>query len=96
MAQGTVIQYKCPNCGADMMFDAASGNLKCGSCGRTDSIKNSQSNGEFRPSQDHSYVQSTTTVQDDMVQGDAAQVGLWYGQKKASIKLASFFARKRT
>ncbi len=33
-----VTQYKCSNCGYDMEFDTYSGMLKCGSCGRTDSI----------------------------------------------------------
>lgn len=33
-----VIQYKCPNCGADMAFDSTSGMLHCGSCGRKDSV----------------------------------------------------------
>jgi len=28
-----VVQYKCPNCGGDMSFDATSGTLKCQSCG---------------------------------------------------------------
>lgn len=28
-----VIQYKCPSCGNDMAFDAASGTLNCDSCG---------------------------------------------------------------
>ncbi|MGB4661738.1 MAG: hypothetical protein WBI07_21370 [Mobilitalea sp.] len=36
----TVIQYKCPNCGADMAFDSQSGLLKCASCGRADKIEN--------------------------------------------------------
>lgn len=34
-----VTHYKCPNCGADMEFDTSSGSLKCGSCGREDSIE---------------------------------------------------------
>lgn len=34
-----VTHYKCPNCGADMAFDTGSGMLKCGSCGREDSIE---------------------------------------------------------
>ncbi len=34
-----VVQYKCPNCGADMSFDSASGMLRCGSCCRTDNIE---------------------------------------------------------
>lgn len=35
-----VIHYKCPNCGADMEFDATSGMLSCDSCGRKDKIEN--------------------------------------------------------
>ncbi|NLY47680.1 MAG: TFIIB-type zinc ribbon-containing protein [Clostridiales bacterium] len=34
-----VTQYKCPNCGADTAYDAGSGMLKCGSCGRMDNIE---------------------------------------------------------
>lgn len=34
-----VIHYKCPNCGSDMAFDAESGKLSCGSCGREDNIE---------------------------------------------------------
>lgn len=34
-----VIQYKCPNCGADMAFDSESGKLHCGSCGTTKEIQ---------------------------------------------------------
>jgi len=36
-----VVQYKCPNCGADMAFDSDLGLLRCGSCGRTDIIEKS-------------------------------------------------------
>lgn len=35
----TVINYKCPNCGADMAFDSQTGMLRCASCGRTDNIE---------------------------------------------------------
>ena len=75
MSQGTVIQYKCPNCGADMVFDANSGKLKCPSCGREDEITNSQSGGDFRPSQDHGHVQATTNAEDDMVQYQCQNCG---------------------
>ncbi|WKA59370.1 TFIIB-type zinc ribbon-containing protein [Planococcus shenhongbingii] len=34
-----VVQYKCPNCGSDMAFDADSGTLSCPSCGRQDNIE---------------------------------------------------------
>lgn len=33
-----VIQYKCPDCGADMVFDSKKGRLSCESCGRTLSV----------------------------------------------------------
>lgn len=33
-----VVQYKCPNCGADMVFDSKTGMLHCESCGRSDNI----------------------------------------------------------
>ncbi|HBI74409.1 MAG TPA: hypothetical protein DEG06_08650 [Lachnospiraceae bacterium] len=35
----SVIQFKCPNCGADMAFDSNSGMLRCASCGRTENIE---------------------------------------------------------
>lgn len=34
-----VIHYKCPDCGADMLFDSESGMLSCGSCGRKDNVE---------------------------------------------------------
>lgn len=34
-----VIQYKCPNCGADMKYDIQSGKLHCDSCGTTKDIQ---------------------------------------------------------
>lgn len=44
-----VIQHKCPNCGADMVFHAETGLLSCESCGHTqeiDSMENSAANYE--------------------------------------------------
>lgn len=35
-----VIQYKCPNCGADMSFDSTTGTLHCDSCGHDEAIEN--------------------------------------------------------
>lgn len=35
-----VIQYKCPNCGADMTYDITCGKLHCDSCGTNESIEN--------------------------------------------------------
>ena len=34
-----IIQYKCKNCGADMVYDSNTGKLRCHSCGREDSIE---------------------------------------------------------
>ncbi len=34
-----IIDYKCPNCGSDMVFDSHTGMLACHSCGRNDNIK---------------------------------------------------------
>lgn len=34
-----VIQYKCPNCAADMVFDASTGTLHCGSCDHKENIE---------------------------------------------------------
>ncbi|GEN88731.1 TFIIB-type zinc ribbon-containing protein [Oceanobacillus sp. FSL W8-0428] len=33
-----LVHYKCPNCGADMGFDSASGHLACDSCGHEEHI----------------------------------------------------------
>jgi DNA-directed RNA polymerase subunit RPC12/RpoP len=49
-----VIQYKCPNCGADMAYDSTTGMLHCDSCGRNDSIDSfpkpdqTENNQEYR------------------------------------------------
>jgi DNA-directed RNA polymerase subunit RPC12/RpoP len=32
-AAGAVVEYKCPNCGGTVTFDAPSGRMKCGYCG---------------------------------------------------------------
>ncbi len=34
-----IIQYKCPGCGADMVFDAESGMLSCDSCGKSMNVE---------------------------------------------------------
>ncbi|MFM1654640.1 TFIIB-type zinc ribbon-containing protein [Brevibacillus sp. B_LB10_24] len=33
-----IIDYKCPNCGSDMVYDSETGMLSCHSCGRNDNI----------------------------------------------------------
>ena len=40
-----VIQYKCPNCGADLQFDAQSAHLKCDSCGYEEDIEGAKDSG---------------------------------------------------
>ena len=34
-----VIQYKCPGCGADMVFNSQTGRLHCDSCGHDEEIE---------------------------------------------------------
>jgi DNA-directed RNA polymerase subunit RPC12/RpoP len=41
-----VVQYKCPNCGADMAFDSTSGMLHCDSCGRNENIEDMAKYGD--------------------------------------------------
>lgn len=40
-----VIQYKCPGCGADMVFDSQTGMLSCPSCGRWENIEYMKNQG---------------------------------------------------
>lgn len=40
-----VVQYKCPNCGADMVFESSTGTLHCHSCGHNDAIENMTTEG---------------------------------------------------
>ena len=51
----TVINYKCPNCGADMAFDSQTGLLRCGSCGRTDNIEKMAGKTVSSPDGDVTY-----------------------------------------
>lgn len=37
-----IIQYKCPNCGTDMVFDSDTGKLRCDSCDHEEIIENYQ------------------------------------------------------
>lgn len=55
-----VIHYKCPNCGADMNFDASSGHLHCSSCNTSQSIENMA--GDNKGSQD---AEGTYDIDDD-------------------------------
>lgn len=40
-----IVQYKCPNCGADMVFSSQTGNLACQSCGHHESIEDRKEAG---------------------------------------------------
>lgn len=44
-----VLQYKCPSCGSDMVFDSGSGMLSCPSCGRQDDIERYKINNSEKP-----------------------------------------------
>lgn len=45
-----VIQYKCPGCGADMVFNAETGMLHCESCGRDENIENMKQENKVQSS----------------------------------------------
>jgi DNA-directed RNA polymerase subunit RPC12/RpoP len=66
----TVIQYKCPNCGADMAFDSHTGMLRCDSCGRTDNIekmagkKDTAANAEIKYEMDDDDVSAANSAFD--------------------------------
>jgi len=48
-----VIQYKCPSCGADMVFSSAAGALQCRSCGKKEQIEGYQQEYESFGSEKH-------------------------------------------
>lgn len=50
-----VEHYKCPNCGADMVFDSNTGMLSCESCGRTDNIDTYKENHTFSQKETSEY-----------------------------------------
>lgn len=55
-----VVQYKCPNCGADMEFDSNLGMLHCDSCGRNDPIEDVQdSKSSDRQDSTHSHANTS-------------------------------------
>ena len=58
----TVINYKCPNCGADMAFDSQTGLLRCGSCGRTDNIEKMAGKTVSSPDGDVTYEMNEDDV----------------------------------
>ncbi len=66
-----VVQYKCPNCGADMAYDSTSGMLHCDSCGRNDRIESFQDSGPDQGfhtetgSSHHSHKEEYTTKDGD-------------------------------
>ncbi|MDD3173153.1 MAG: TFIIB-type zinc ribbon-containing protein [Herbinix sp.] len=63
----TVINYKCPNCGADMAFDSQTGQLRCESCGRTDKIEemagnNAHTGGDFSYEMDEDDIKAANSA----------------------------------
>ena len=61
-----VIQYKCPNCGADMIYNAENGMLHCDSCGtdeHIDSMKDSLQPDEQESFNEFSTETSTNTFE---------------------------------
>lgn len=59
-----VIQYKCPDCGADMSFDSKTGMLHCDNCGHDDAIENLD---QGKASTSDSTIEHETTENWDQV-----------------------------
>ncbi|MFG6394997.1 MAG: TFIIB-type zinc ribbon-containing protein [Lachnospiraceae bacterium] len=58
-----VIQYKCPGCGADMVFNSKTGKLYCESCGHSEEIEGYESE-DFQEFEEHFH---TSTFGDDEI-----------------------------
>jgi DNA-directed RNA polymerase subunit RPC12/RpoP len=56
-----VVQYKCPNCGADMAFDSTTGMLHCDSCGRNDNIESMPKQNEAANDQNTTNNNTTSS-----------------------------------
>lgn len=50
-----VIQYKCPGCGADMVFNSKTGTLYCESCGHSEEIEGYEAE-DFREFEEHFHT----------------------------------------
>lgn len=50
-----VIQYKCPDCGADMVFDSKTARLHCDSCGHSEVIEDYEAE-DFQPFEQHFHT----------------------------------------
>lgn len=62
-----VLQYKCPSCGADMVFDSQSGMLVCESCGHQNPIESTSNHNstQQRQPQTESFSPNNNTVSND-------------------------------
>ncbi len=67
-----VIQYKCPDCGADMVFDSTIGKLHCDSCGHEETVENFSQN-DFEPFEEHFH--SSTFEDEDVHQYQCKNCG---------------------
>lgn len=55
-----VIQYKCPSCGADMVFHAETGMLHCESCGLDENIENMEQPQDEAPGSYRDFISETS------------------------------------
>ena len=67
-----VIQYKCPDCGADMAFDSKTGRLHCDSCGHEEVVENF-SNADFEDFEESFH--SSTFENEDVKQYQCKNCG---------------------
>jgi len=82
-----VIQYKCPDCGADMIFDSATGGLHCSSCGHEEKIEGYQK--EYESYEPHFH--NATFEDEDTRQYQCRNCGaVLFTEKRTSAAICSF------
>ena len=57
------LQFKCPNCGGDMQFDAASGYLKYPHCDHSEKIEGAEMSAEIHVSPDFPHQDQVDETQ---------------------------------
>lgn len=83
-----VLQYKCPDCGADMNYDADSRLLLCPSCGKTKKIDLMEEDSERKDDGERSHDPKASADDVDEVYGDYEEFEekssyTTYGEKEA-------------
>ncbi len=69
-----ILQHTCENCGADMVFDADTGKLTCGSCQSIINIEDTEGNSKFdTPTQDFENIYEKRSANEYTSQSNAKE-----------------------